>query len=110
RSLTRGRKCNRAKGIRDRFRGICYGTIPGRRNGRSRRNAARPAETRLSVLRQKRGAHICALSPCGRGHPLRFNSENWVRGKAATPHPTVIVERQVPPSPATGEGTSISAE
>src|SRR6266446_1297688 len=42
RSRMPGRKCNRAKGIRDRFRDICYGAIRGRRNGRFRRNAARP--------------------------------------------------------------------
>jgi hypothetical protein len=40
----------------------------------------------------------------------QFNRKDWVRGKVATPHPTVLVGHPVLPSPARGEGAITIAE
>src|SRR5262249_30278797 len=50
-----------------------------------------------------RGAHCCALSPCGRGRGGRSTMHGWVRGtshrKAQTPHPLRLVDRPSCPLP-----------
>src|SRR5437764_15201988 len=64
------------------------------------------------------GAYYCALSPRGRGLKTSSSKRKWGEGVASSyafgsceeaPHPTVFVERQVLPSPARGEGTTMSA-
>ena len=62
-----------------------------------------------TVSRQKTQRRLsCPLPLRERAAPL-FQTTDRVRGKAATPHPAVFVERPAMPSPARGEGTAASA-
>src|SRR2546423_11670139 len=50
------------------------------------------------------GICCCALSPPRERATPSFSTTDWVRGQAAPPHPTVLVELSALPSPAAGRG------
>src|SRR5215510_11873219 len=79
-----GRRCNRAKGIRDRSRGICYGTIRDRLSVLSRREAARPewSVSLVSLVTCEDLAPTIAVPPVRKGCAM-LNRRDLLLGTAA---------------------------
>src|SRR5262249_19708176 len=61
--------------------------------------ASETAKDLCAGMAESQGGRCSALSPCGRGHPWRFNKHGWVRGCGLTPHPIRCVEAPSCPLP-----------